>query len=264
MKGPAAVRRPLIAVTGAYRSDQAEHFLPAAYTQALTAAGALPLIVPVGEAARDTDRLLDQFDGWLLPGGGDMDPAYFGAEPVPGMGEITPERDTLERHVVDEVLAADRPLLAICRGAQVLNAAAGGTVIQDLQAAGHDEIKHMQEAPGWYPTHAVELVDSGWLASWFNAHRRELALSAHKELTASSPNNNQRVLRVNSFHHQGIGETAPPLRVTARSRDGLAEAVESKEHRYVVGVQWHPERMTRIPGFAGLFEQFVAAVRDSV
>lgn len=253
--------RPLIGVSCGYHSQKEEYVLSSDYVNAVEAAGGVPVMVPpLDDPALVIDRI-NQFDGWILPGGGDPDPVFFGEEPIQEMGPITPRRDVMELALSRAVLEADQPLLAICRGAQILNLAAGGTIHQDLRTAGYTGIKHRQQAPRWYPTHSVRLERGRHLLEWFDRFAGEFSESlAAPESKQSETKRPLRRFRVNSFHHQAIGELAPGFEAAAFSEDGLIEAVESRVHRYVVGVQWHPEAMAeRYQSFLGLFEQFVAA-----
>jgi len=185
------------------------------------------------------ERLVREIDGLLLSGGGDPDPFFFGEEPLPGTGVIDPERDLFEIALASAALATDLPVLGICRGMQLLNIAAGGSIWQDIRTASpaglwsedaskkreannfRIRLKHFQEAPRWYPTHRIYIVTGSRLAEILNA--------------ASA--------RVNSFHHQAVKEVAPGFGVTARSADGIIEGIESKRHRFAVGVQFHPEHL---------------------
>jgi putative glutamine amidotransferase len=133
------------------------------------------------------------------------------------------------------------PIFAICRGIQVLNVAAGGTLVQDIPSQVSDPIKHQQEAPRWYATHDISIQPGSRLA--------ELA--------------GGRALRVNSFHHQAVRQVGAGLRVAASAPDGIIEAIEGTTSRFVLGVQWHPELMVdHYPTAQKLFDEFVQAARD--
>ncbi|MEW6623661.1 MAG: gamma-glutamyl-gamma-aminobutyrate hydrolase family protein [Bacillota bacterium] len=189
------------------------------YHRSVERAGGIPLLVPPVEAA--IADYLAMFDGFILSGGVDVDPLYFHEEPVQGMGEIMPERDSFEIKLVQQAFAADLPLLVICRGLQVLNIALGGNIYQDIYSQMSGAIKHCQQAPRWYPTHSVSIKGNSVLKKVFS----------------------HEVVLVNSFHHQGVKILAPGLEAAAFSSDGLVEAVWAPEKEFVLGVQWHPECM---------------------
>lgn len=212
--------RPLIGLSMDWDEEKNVHLIGAAYVEAVEEAGGIPLPLPSTEDEEVIDEWLDLVDGLVLTGGVDPDPAHFGEEPIPAMGRIVPSRDRTEIRLARSALRLDLPILAICRGIQVLNVAAGGTLYQDLQSQVPGVIKHYQAAPRWYPTHEIEIPPGTILA---------------RILGGTS-------FRVNSFHHQGLKGLAPGFRMSARSGDGVVEAIEGPG-RYVVGVQWHPEAM---------------------
>ncbi len=209
------------------------------YLEALQASGALPVVVPpLREEA--LDELLDQVDGLLLSGGPDIDPASYGQPPHRCLGPTEPPLDAFEIALAQ---AADRrgtPILAICRGAQLLNVARGGTLIQHLPDVVGHAIEHRQREPADALTHAIEIDPDTRLAEILG-------------WTAG---------RVNSFHHQAVDALAPGLRVSARAPDDAIEAFEAPERPFLLGVQWHAEYLVRWPQHAALFEAFVAAARE--
>jgi len=180
------------------------------------------------------DDLPANATGFLLLGGVDVDPRLYGEEPLPTTDEAQRERDDNEIALVRQALDRDIPVLCVCRGHQLLNVAMGGTLVQDLDGPAHKWVNGNDS--NW---HDVKVLD-GRLAEVYG---RDASV------------------RVNSRHHQGITDErlAPGLRVTARSPDGLIEAYESTSHRWVVGVQWHPERPEMRPEAGPLFEAFVRA-----
>lgn len=228
---------PLIGLTTSWTdgSGSAVHTIADAYVKAVYMAGGMPLPIPcLPENA--VAELLSHLDGLVLTGGADVDPAHFGDLPWPGLGAICPQRDALELPLARSAMDLGLPILAICRGMQVLNVAAGGTLYQDLYSEFPGVLKHQQKAPRWYPTHPVEVTADTLL------HR----LSGRSTIW------------VNSFHHQAIRDLAPGFIVSGRSPDGVIEAIEYPSAGFVVGVQWHPEAMVSSEATAGrLFETLV-------
>lgn len=236
--------RPIIAALcnqsesegGAFSSRQV---LNQAYVDALMAAGATPLPVPCLDDDERIIALLERADGLLVTGGSDFDPRAFGEQPHPRLGSVSPQRDHLDRVTIRHALdRPDLPVLGICRGIQSLNVVAGGTLIQDVASQVEGAVKHAQSAPGWYGTHDIEVSEGSLLREILGADR----------------------VSVNSFHHQAVREAAPGFQVSARTDDGVIEAIERVDGVFCVGVQFHPELMAdRDPHIAGLFRAFVAA-----
>jgi putative glutamine amidotransferase len=182
--------------------------------------------------------------GVLLTGGADVDPAEYGeAERHPTV-ERAPERDEYELELARLALERDVPLLAICRGVQVLNVAAGGTLIQDIPSQNPSTLQHSLTEPKNAVAHDINIVPGTCLAM----------LVARRD-GAPPP------LPVNSRHHQSVKDTAPGFVVSATAPDGIIEAIEKPDARFCVGVQWHPENFWRTGEFRPLFEGFVDAAR---
>ena len=204
--------------------------IPYDYVRALERAGARALLVPPSESG--VDETLDSLDGLVLSGGADLDPQAYGAEAHPETQGTRPERDRGEFALLEAALAHDMPVLAICRGLQVLNVARGGDLVQHLpDRVGHEQHR---ETKGVFSDHGVRIDDDSRVGSVLGDH---------------SP--------VKSSHHQGVGRIGEGLREVAWSDDGTVEALEDPGRRFAVGVLWHPE--------AGedqkLFEAFVAEAR---
>jgi putative glutamine amidotransferase len=210
--------------------DQIVAMVPRTYTAAVQAAGAVALALPPDPVAEDEpERFLDRVDGLLLAGGADLDPATCGAEPHPAIGQTWPERDRFEVALTRAAVDRRLPVLGICRGMQLLNAALGGKLIQDLpEAIGSDRHRH---TPGSFADHEVRLVP-GSLAS--------RAVGAERTT-------------VKSHHHQGIAQLGEGLVATGWSLpDELIEAIELPEHGFALGVLWHPEEDERSRVIAAL------------
>lgn len=213
-------RPPVIGITGNYGDKGCE--LAQGYYQSVLKAGGVPVVLPPHDDAGALSATLDGLDGLLLSGGGDINPLLLGEQPLPRLGHICPQRDAMELRLVREAYERQVPILGICRGIQVLAAALGGSVYQDLGSQYHDKplVKHSQDLDRAYASHTVHIEEGSVLSDIFKG---------------------QDTINVNSFHHQAVRLPGSRLRVSARSSDGVAEAVESTEYKSIVGVQWHPE-----------------------
>ena len=205
------------------------------YSAAIATAGALAILLPVGDPA-DAAAYIDRVDGLLLPGGIDVVPKLYGQQNHPDLGETDEAQDLFEIAIAREAWNRRMPIMAICRGIQLLNVALGGTLIQDIPAQSPSELIHRQTAPRPETTHEM-LVDSD--SALFGVTGGRMA--------------------VNSFHHQSLDRIASPLRVVARAPDSIVEAVESDEHPLLIAVQCHPEEMAVCdPVSQSLFRRFVS------
>lgn len=189
------------------------------YMQGLEACGALPLVLPLTTDEGVLADALRLCDGLLLTGGHDIDPALYGQAPLPQCGVLCPARDKMEVYLLRAALAADKPVLGICRGIQLLNAVLGGTLYQDLPTQHPSDVTHVMTPPYDRAVHTVEILPGTLLADLFGAG----------------------ALAVNSYHHQAVDKAAPGLQVMAQAPDGLVEAVRLPGKAFVVAVQWHPE-----------------------
>lgn len=199
-------------------------------------AGGIPVMLP--PIAALPVEILDRVDGLVLTGGEDVEPARYGMEASPYLGDVDARRDALELALAAEAARRGMPILAVCRGLQVLNVALGGTLVQDLPEERPSAIRHRQEAPSSEGTHEVRVADATILAELAGAER----------------------LMVNSFHHQAVESLAPGLRASAHAADGVIEAIEGREG-FMVGLQWHPE-CQQAPIGARLFGAFAEACRS--
>jgi putative glutamine amidotransferase len=211
------------------------------YVEGVAVAGGVPVVLPPAGNERAAEAVIQSLDGLLLSGGSDLDPHYYGEEPLPELGVTLPERDAFEMALVGLALRCGMPVFGICRGMQVLNVALGGTLYQDLPSQWErDLLKHRQDTPKWQPTHEVRVRDGSYIAEVMG----------------------RESVKVNSYHHQGIKDLAEGLVVTGRSTDGVIEAVEAGDlsERWLLGVQWHAEAMRGAgPQQESLFEAHVAA-----
>lgn len=223
--------RVLVGITCGFDEAKYMYYLRPGYWESVASAGGTPIILPPVNSPEVVNHYLEVCDGFILSGGDDIDPAFWGEDPEPGLGEIDPLRDRFEIDLVRRIVERNKPALFICRGIQVLNVALGGDLIQDLQS----DMSHRQKAPRYHPFHDILVEKATTLYHLFQ----------------------QETVKVNSFHHQAIRNLAPGLVATARARDGVVEAVEYPDKGWILGVQWHPEAMrdelsTRL--FQGLVE----------
>jgi len=208
------------------------------YIGALEAAGALPVILPLALEISTLRSLYERLDGLFMAGGGDLDPVLYSQAKYTKTGGIDNLRDQTEITLLRWALDDHKPILGVCRGSQILNVASGGTLIQDVADMIPQAIRHQYypEKPREWVAHQVETVEGSRLAEILGG-----------------------VARVNSFHHQAVGEVAPSLRACAYAPDGVIEAIEHPEREFVVAVQWHPESLvTTDAAMFGLFESFVS------
>jgi putative glutamine amidotransferase len=228
--------RPLIGITtyvtgarwGVWDAEAA--LVPANYVRAIEQAGGRPLLVPPSDDA--VDETIDALHGLVLPGGADLEPQLYGQEPHEETYGVVPERDRAELTLLQAALERELPVLAICRGSQVLNVARGGDLVQHLpEVVGHE--RHKVQA-GVFADHDVRIDSGSRLGDLVGAH---------------AP--------IKSHHHQGIGRVGSGLREVAWADDGTVEAVEDPEAAFVVGVLWHPEAGED----RALFEALVEAAR---
>ena len=226
--------KPIIGVTtyltlarfGVWEDDAA--LIPAAYVRAVEAAGGRALLVP--PSMQGIEETLDRLDGVLFSGGSDLDPEIYGQETHAETNGVVPERDRAELALLQAALERDMPVLAVCRGSQVLNVARGGDLVQHLPDVVGDE-KH-KHTPGVFADHDVDLVSG---------------TRVQQILGDRAP--------VKSHHHQGYGQLGQGLREAARADDGTVEALEDPSRRFALGVLWHPEAGEDFALFEALVEE---------
>jgi putative glutamine amidotransferase len=226
--------KPIIGITtyltsarfGSWEEDAA--LIPAAYVRAVEAAGGRALLVP--PSMEGIEETLDRLDGLLFSGGSDLDPELYGQEAHAETNGVVTERDRAEIALLQAALQRDMPVLAVCRGSQVLNVARGGDLVQHLpDVVGDETHKH---TPGVFADHDVDLV---------SGTRVQQILGDHAP--------------VKSHHHQGYGRLGEGLREAARAEDGTIEAVEDPSRRFALGVLWHPEAGEDFALFEALVEE---------
>ena len=224
---PEAPRKPIIGITGNYAEPDCK--LGDGYYKSVLKAGGVPVIIPPLSDRDAIINTLEHIDGLLLSGGADYNPLYAGEEPVTQLGGINSERDLPELLITQLAYNRQIPMLGICRGIQTLAMALGGHVKQDINGLRNYPIKHSQEARRSEPTHSVIVEPHSTL------------YNIYKEMLSSSQEGTEGKLFVNSFHHQAVDDPGERFRVTARSADDIVEAIESREFKSIMGVQWHPE-----------------------
>jgi len=237
-------RSPLIGVsTSITVGTQPERaYVNSAYLFAVQQAGGIPVPLPPQLSSRAFPTIAALLDGLLLTGGGDMDPAAFGEAPHPTLYDVAPSRDALETAAIGAAMDRGLPILAVCRGIQVLNVALGGSLHQDVASDPGTPLTHSQKEPRDQPTHAVKLAPESRLAAVMGTDAAD----------------------VNSMHHQAVKALGRGLRAVAWAPDQIVEGVELDDPaRLVVGVQWHPEELVRhSEGARRLFAALVDAARS--
>jgi putative glutamine amidotransferase len=227
-------RKPLIGIAcGLDDQHRKEFFLPTRYVDAVKAAGALPVALPV-LGATEAAELADRVDGVVLIGGLDIPPDLYGEEAHPETVCVPRARPQFELKLIEASCQRRKPILGICYGCQILNVAFGGTLIQDIPSQVQTNIAHGGTPP---PRHAVQLES--------DSHLRDILQSPHIEIVSS--------------HHQSVKTVGAGVRVVARAPDGVIEATEFPVEHFVVGVQWHPEMDAESVYTKRLFKAFVEA-----
>lgn len=257
-----SARRPVIAITSDYAPEKDWHFTTNAYMNAVRGAGAVPIMTgPVIRTPQDYSgcreewlekvdiepEILDGVDGVLFSGGCDVDPALYGEPCYKRNGYITPWRDIWEIALLKECMRRKMPVFGICRGIQLMAAALGAKLRQDVYTADRytpedfdstKVLQHRQEAPNWYGIHSVSTKQGSRLSQILGPQAW-----------------------VNSFHHQCVAPGTWPYEITAMAPDGTIEGIEIADYPYFVAVQWHPERMQNDPKMRRLFSCFADACR---
>ena len=217
------------------------------YTDAIANYGGEPIIFAslentIPEHLASIPKYLEEIDGLLLPGGGDVDPTHFFQKRHPEVNYVSRSRDALELRLCQKALKADIPVFGICRGIQVMSVAMGGSLYQDIESVyPREALNHKVDEDRRDSEHEIEIIPHSRLSEIVNEHQ---AL-------------------VNSAHHQALDNIEEGFVITARSSDGIIEAVEDPSKRFVIGVQYHPERMLKKPELQEhaekLFEAFIKA-----
>lgn len=217
---PEAKQRPLIGITGNFENNKAMLHIP--YYDQVVKAGGIPIIIPPVAYADVVINTLENIDGLLLSGGADINPLWVGEDPIQLLQDFNAMRDLPELLAIHIAYNRQIPMFGICRGCQMLALTLGGHIAQDLSVCRNNvetPLKHSQKGIMSEPSHMVDIVENSIIHNLYGTN----------------------TLAVNSLHHQAVDETGNRFRVTAIARDGVIEAIESTEHRAIMGVQWHPE-----------------------
>jgi len=225
---------PLIAISSCRKLED--------YRQSILHTGGEVRVIDPSMSVADA---LADVGGLLLTGGGDVDPARYGETPHQTLDDVDPVRDEFELALIAAARARDLPIFAICRGVQVLNVAAGGTLVQDIPSEVPGAVNHSLVVP---PHPPYELAHEVWVEK-----DSLLAKLLGERLVGSD------TCEVNSRHHQAVKTVAPGYRVSATAPDGVIEAIEDPAARFCLGVQWHPENFFRTGEFRSLYEGFLEA-----
>lgn len=215
------MKKPIIAVTALFDDERDSIWMLPAYLNAVIETGGIPIVLPLIDSNEDIKSLANRFDGFLLTGGQDINPKIYNERKLSHCGTISEDRDTMEELLLQEILDLDKPILAICRGFQLLNSYLGGKLYQDISIEknnGKGSI-HRQEKPYNKPVHKVKIKEDSLLFEIIKENE----------------------IMVNSLHHQAIKEISPSVEEAAISEDGLIEGIYLKNKRFVLGLQWHPE-----------------------
>ncbi len=235
-------KRPRIGMTMRLEMPTHRFYLGRDYSEALEAAGAVPIHIALIPKAEYIREVLSELDGILLPGSNtDIDPHFYGEEPHHRLGTVIPVKDETDRLVIAEAERLNLPLLGICYGMQALNVARGGSLIQDIEAQVKGSHKHEQGMPATRNSHSVKIDKASVLGG----------LEASKVTKGK--------VRVNSSHHQAVARVGKDLKAIAWSKDGVIEAVQdTRKDRFNLGVQWHPELTSGHDDLSvEIFEMFV-------
>ena len=232
--------KPIIALL-AKTDDEITTSVQDGYVRAIETAGGIPILLPYVNEDETIDSFIDLCDGFFFTGGADVAPDYYGETKKDTCGLIQKYRDELEFRVLKKVLLTAKPIIAVCRGAQLVNVALGGTLYQDIPSEIDTELQHRQKEAKNLPSHSVRVIEGTPLY----------------ELCG------KKVIPANSFHHQAIKELGQDLSVMALADDGIIEAIYSTSHCYMRAYQWHPERLCDSEeNNRKIFEDFISACKE--
>jgi putative glutamine amidotransferase len=229
-------KRPVIGVIPLIDYNKKSYWMLPGYFGGIIEAGGLPVMLPLTSDIKVIEQIVSMCDGFIFTGGQDVEPKLYSERKISACGECSPERDAMEVLLLDHIIELDKPILGICRGIQLINAALGGTLWQDIPSQFSDTVVHCQKPPYDVPSHEVYIDYGTPLHELFKTDE----------------------LPVNSYHHQGIRLLSDELIPMAKAPDGLIEAVYSPKHKFLRAVQWHPEfSYTRDDNSLNIFKDFI-------
>ncbi|WP_026528063.1 gamma-glutamyl-gamma-aminobutyrate hydrolase family protein [Butyrivibrio sp. VCD2006] len=211
--------RPVIGLIPLFDDEKDSYWMLPGYMKVLEKCAALPIMLPLTTDEAELSEAYSLCDGILFTGGHDVSPSVYGEDKKSTCGATCEARDKMEGYLLEKCIADNKPLLGICRGIQFINAYLGGTLYQDLPSEYASVIEHHMSPPYDRAAHKVEILEGTQLSDILGAGIHE----------------------VNSYHHQAVKELSPKAERLAVSEDGLIEAIAVKNHRFAIGVQWHPE-----------------------
>lgn len=219
------MRKPIIGITSSHEKENGlrnyhRTTVSIDYTKGVIEGGGIPIIIPTTNDIEIIKEQLKLIDGLILSGGPDINPVHYGEDFKEKIGVISPERDDNEIKILNEFLKTEKPILGICRGHQLLNIYFGGTLYQDLSYFEKEVLKHRQDLYPELEVHSVTIEKGSILENLYGES-----------------------IRTNSFHHQVIKDLGKGFKVIARSNDGIIEGIEKIDHKFCLGIQWHPEMM---------------------
>lgn len=219
------MKKPIIGITSSHEKENGlrnyhRTTVSIDYTKGVIEGGGIPIVIPTTGDIEIIKEQLNLIDGLILSGGPDINPIYYGEDFKEKIGVISPERDDNEIKILKEFLKTEKPILGICRGHQLLNVYFGGTLYQDLSYFEMEPLKHRQDLYPELEIHNVAIEKNSILENLYGES-----------------------IRTNSFHHQAVNKLGEGFKVIARSSDGIVEAIEKIDHKFCLGIQWHPEMM---------------------
>lgn len=233
-------KKPVIGILPLVDTEKESYWMLPGYMEGIEAAGGIPVMLALTEDESTIKQLADSFDGFLFTGGHDVSPGLYGEEKLAECAECSIARDNFERTLFKYVLEADKPVLGICRGIQLINVLLGGSLYQDIPTQYLTETKHHMAPPYNRTVHEVNIIEKTPLFDLIKCS----------------------VLGVNSYHHQAIKKLADELKPMAISEDGLIEAVYMPQKRFVMAVQWHPEFSFKTDRYSAMiFDAFVKSMK---
>lgn len=205
------------------------------YVQSVIDAGGIPIILPNTTDLSIINSYINIIDGLILTGGSDINPLKYGEEPKRKLGHVSNERDSFEFYLLEQAIKNNIPILGICRGIQIINVFSGGSLYQDILYIKDSYIKHVQDSEPNIPSHSIYIYKD---------------TNLYKILGNSA--------LVNSYHHLAIKDLAPNFKVSAVSKDGVIEGIENTTNPFIMGIQWHPELLTKnYDNMLNLFKYFI-------